>query len=369
MTRTYQLIDTDQHVNEPPDLWTTRLPARFRERAPRIESFAEGDAWILEGVDAPINFGLNSCAGKSAEDAVAWCRWSEVRAGGYDPAARLVELDRDHIDACLLYPTPRLSHSVIANPDPDFHLALVRAYNDWLAEYCGHAPDRLGGVFLIPNRGIDMAVAEIERMAPVPGIRGALLGCYPHGDLNLAGDEDDAVWHALAERNLPVQLHVSLVNDMPAMHDAKIPGDVRFFDAPKRILQFVWARVFERVPDLKLVVVEVDCGWLPYLKEQADDRFRRMGLGAKLDLDRPPSHFIRNHMWFTYITDHYGLRNRHDVGVDRMMWSSDYPHVGSNWPNSWRVINAEMSGVPVEERELLLAGNARALYGFGAPVR
>lgn len=362
----YNLIDTDQHINEPPDLWTARVPAKFRDRAPRIESFDQGDAWVLEGVDTPINFGLNSCAGKTPEEMVAWCRWSDVRPGGYDPAARLVELDQDHIDACVLFPTPRLSHSVIANTDAEFHLALVRAYNDWLSEYCAHDPDRLAGVFLVPNRGVDMAVAEIERASQLPGMRGALIGCYPHGDLNLVADEDDAVWHALAERGIPAHVHVGLVNEMPATHEARIPGDVRFFDAPKRILQFVWARVFERVPDLKLVVVEVDCGWLPYLMEQADDRWLRMGLGAKLDLEMPPSHYIRKHMWFTYITDHYGLRNRHEIGVERLMWSSDYPHVGANWPTSWRVINAELSGVPEHERALLLAGNAREVYGFGS---
>jgi predicted TIM-barrel fold metal-dependent hydrolase len=362
----YRLIDADQHINEPPDLWLDRLPSRFRDRAPRLATFDQGDAWVLEGVDVPINFGLNSCAGKPPEEMVAWCRWSDVRLGGFDPAMRLVEMDEDDIDACVLFPTPRLSHSLFANRDPEFHLALVQAYNDWLAEYCSHAPDRLGGIFLLPNRGIDMALAEIDRASQLPGMRGALLGCYPHGDLTLTGDEDDAVWRALADRDLPVHIHVGLVNEMPGTHEGRIPGDMRFFDAPKRILQFLWARVFERVPHLRLVVAEVDCGWLPYFREQVDDRFHRMGLGAKLDLELAPSHYIRNHIWFTYITDHYGIRNRHDVGVNRMMWSSDFPHVGANWPHSWRVIDAEMSGVADDERHLMLAGNAQSLYGFGS---
>ena len=210
----------------------------------------------------------------------------------------------------------------------------------------------------------DLAVAEIERASQLPGIKGALLGCYPHGTLELEA-QDDPVWEALAVRNLPVHLHVALVNEMPGVNESKVPGDIRFFDAPKRVLQFVWNKVFDRFPTLKLVVVEVDVGWLPYMKEQADDRFRRQGLGAQLALTRAPSEYIREHVWFSYITDHFGLRNRHEIGVERMMWSSDFPHVGSNWPASWKVINAELSGVDPAERALMLAGNAQGLYRFG----
>jgi predicted TIM-barrel fold metal-dependent hydrolase len=363
-TGTYELIDCDAHVNEPPDLWTSRVSSKFRDRAPRIERFDEGDAWVLEGVDAPINFGLTATAGMDPLKMTAWCRWEDVRPGGYDPAARLAEMDRDLVDAELLYPTPRLSHSVIANTDTEFHLELVRAYNDWLSEFASHAPDRLGGIFLVPNRGIDMALAEIDRASQLPGMRGALVGCWPHGDLELS-DEDDRVWHALAERNIPVHIHVSLVNSMPSTHTGRIPGDLRFYDAPKRMLQLVWGGVFDRVPDLRVVLVEVDCGWVPYLKEQVDDRYRRQALGAKLKLQHAPSHYIERHMWFTWITDHYGVRNRHDIGVDRMLWSSDYPHVGANWPASWRVIAAEMSGVPPTERRRMLSENAQELYNFG----
>jgi hypothetical protein len=222
MHRTYQLIDADAHVNEPPELWRDRVPARFRDRAPRVERFDEGDAWVLEGVDAPINFGLNATAGMDPLRMTAWCRWEDVRPGGYDPAARLVEMDRDQVDAELLYPTPRLSHSLIANEDADFHLALVRAYNDWLSEFASHAPDRLGGVFLVPNRGVDMALAEIERASQLPGMRGALIGCWPHGDLTLQED-DDPVWRAGGAQH-PGKSTLALVDSMPSTHEGASPA-------------------------------------------------------------------------------------------------------------------------------------------------
>jgi len=362
-TRPYRLIDADSHVNEPGDLWLERLPARFRDRAPRIQSFDEGDAWVLEGVADPINFGLNATAGMEPSEMRPWVRFEDIRAGGYDPALRLQEMDRDGVDAAVLYPTPRLSHYLIATKDPDFHLAQVRAYNDWLSDYAATSPERLGGILLLPNRGVEMAVEELERARRLPGMVGALLGCYPHGDLELR-DEDDRLWRALADAGLPLHIHVSLVDEMPRTHTARIPGDIRFYDAPKRMLQFVWAGVFERFPSLQLVMVEVDMGWVPYMLEQVDDRYQRLALGARLSLPHPPSHYVKNYMYFSYITDHFGVRNRHVLGPRRIMWSSDYPHVGADWPNSRRVIAADYSGVPDVEREAMLAGTALSLYRF-----
>jgi predicted TIM-barrel fold metal-dependent hydrolase len=362
--RTYRLVDADTHVNEPPDLWITRVSAAFRDRAPRIESFELGDAWVLEGVADPINFGLNATAGMPPEQMQAWVRFQDIRRGGYDAAVRLEEMDRDHVDAAVLYPTPRLSQSLIANPDPAFHLELIRAYNDWLSEYCEKAPERLAGIALLPNRGIDQALAEIERLEGRPGIGGMLVGCYPHGDTEIE-EADDVVWRALADRDIALHIHVAMGNSMPAAHKSKIVGDVRFYDAPKRILQFVWSGVFDRVPNLKVVLAEVDFGWVPYFTEQVDDRYYRLGRGAGISLAAAPSEYIREHFYFSYITDHYGLRNRHSVGVDRIMWSSDYPHVGADWPNSARTLAADFSGVPADERRLILAGNALSLYRFG----
>src|SRR5438046_10688620 len=84
----YRLISADSHVNEPPDLWTSRVPAKFRDRAPRIERFDDGDAWVLEGVQDPINFGMNACAGLPPTEMRGWCRFEDIRRGGSDPAGR-----------------------------------------------------------------------------------------------------------------------------------------------------------------------------------------------------------------------------------------------------------------------------------------
>jgi predicted TIM-barrel fold metal-dependent hydrolase len=361
--REYRLISADSHVNEPPDLWRSRVPAQLRDRAPHVERFADGDAWVLDGVADPINFGLNACAGLEPSTISAWARFEDLRRGGWDPAARLDEMDQDGVDAEVLYPTPRLSQAIVANRDAELHVACVRAYNDWLAEYVAHAPERFGGLALLPACGAEHAVAEVQRVMDRPGMRGVLIGCYPNGALAPAPD-DDKLWAVVAERALPVSIHVSLSRTMPAAHTAKLPGYGRFFDAPNRMIELVFSGVFDRFPELAVVFAEVDCGWVPYVKEQIDNNFRRLDPMSRFGLHELPSAYIERHFHFGYITDTFGVHNRHDIGVERILWSSDYPHISADWPYSWRTIQASLSGVPASERSLILAGNARRLYGF-----
>jgi predicted TIM-barrel fold metal-dependent hydrolase len=113
------------------------------------------------------------------------------------------------------------------------------------------------------------------------------------------------------------------------------------------------------------MIAEVDCGWVPYVKEQIDNNFHRLDPVSQFGLAAPPSEYIERHFHFGYMTDTFGIHNRHAVGVERILWSSDYPHISADWPLSWRTIQASFSGVPRTERELILAGNARRLYGFG----
>ena len=155
----YRLISADSHVNEPPDLWSARVPHGLRDRAPRIERFEQGEAWLIEGVDDPIPFGWNACAGVEPEKMRGWVRFEEIRRGGYDPAARLEENRLDGVDAEVLYPTPRLFNAIVANPDPVYHLAMIAAYNDQAPTTAlllergadPDAPDRSGNTPLMGN--------------------------------------------------------------------------------------------------------------------------------------------------------------------------------------------------------------------------
>jgi uncharacterized protein len=370
--RDYRLISGDSHVNEPPDLWTSRVATRFRDRAPRMESFERGDAWVVDGALDPINFGRNCNVGLPPEQRPSWIRWGDVRRGGYDPAARIEEQDQDGVDAESLYPTPRVSNQIFWNVvDPELHIACIRAYNDWLSEFCSHDPERLWGVAMVPNIGVDAAVAELERALALPGMRGAMIGQYPHGG-DLIAPEDDGLWEALASLGVPVSIHVGFAlgpaGDKSRMQKTQASGVVRFLDAPIRVAQLVETGVFDRFPGLHLLLVEVDSSWLPYLREQMNDRYGRTAPAERPRIERLPGDYFADHIFSTFITDRYAVKNRHEIGVTQMLWSSDYPHSGADWPHSWTTIADHFAGVSDDDKHAILAGNALRLYVSHAPA-
>lgn len=364
--RRYRLISADGHFNEPSTVWTDRVPARYRDRAPRIERFEQGDAWVLEGVDSPMPFGWGACAGRPPEQLGRWARMDEINPGSYDPKARLEEMDADRVDAEVLYPSGGPVRAIAASTDVDYHHAMVRAYNDWLVEFCSHDPSRLGGAALVPNRGVEQAVAEVERLADTPGVVAYLLRAYPHGTTEMAA-EDDPLWAAIQATGRPVAIHVSLSDAMPvAMKARTLPGTVHFYDAPQRMLEFIFLGVLDRFPDLHVTLAEVDMGWMPYFAQQADDNFLRHARAELRDtrLRGLPSEYMKAYFSASFITDPYAIENRQRIGVDRMMWSNDYPHITSDWPNSWKTINATFATVDDDDRDALLAGNAARIFGF-----
>ncbi len=360
--RAYHLISADSHINEPADLWTSRVPAKFRDRVPRVERFEEGDAWVIEGVDGPMPIGLNACAGQDPRLRQNWVRFDEIRSGGWDPAARVREIEVAGVDAEVLYPSPRIYQSVAANEEPDFHLALVQAYNDWIDEYASYDLLRFRALPLLPNRGVEMALAEIDRVGSRTSTGGFLISAFPHGSLS-PDPGDDPVWASLEEGDITLAIHVSLQNTMPAQKNLlALPAATRFLGASTHLIELIFSGIFDRFPNLNLVFAEVDCGWVPYFKEQLDDGYYRYRF--RFDLAKLPSEYIEQHVHFTWVTDTYGIDNRHHIGVDKMLWSSDYPHGSSNYPNAWSPTMAAMAGVSLEERSLMLVENARRLHKF-----
>ena len=171
--RGYRLIDADTHVNEPPDLWTHRVPAKYRDRVPHMEQFEQGDAWVGEGVTDPINFGFNAAAKLLRSDRRPWVRFEDIPAGGYDPADRLEEMDADLVDAAVFYPTPRAvpdrHRQPGSRPAPGHGPGLQRLAHRVLRLRPGptRAPSCCSRTAASTRR-----VAEIERVAGTPGWSG-----------------------------------------------------------------------------------------------------------------------------------------------------------------------------------------------------
>jgi predicted TIM-barrel fold metal-dependent hydrolase len=231
-----------------------------------------------------------------------------------------------------------------------------------------HDITRFRALPILPNRGHQQALAEIDRVGGRPSTGGFMIGAFPGGTLT-PQREDDTVFAHLAERNLALHVHVALSLAAPVVGATtnSFPagtGSHRYAGAAEPLTQMIVSGVFDRIPALRIVFAEVDCGWVPYFKEQIDDGYLRYRF--RYDIRKFPSDYVRQHAYFTYVTDGYGIDNRHRIGVDRIMWSSDYPHGNSNYPDAWSPVKASMSGVPEDERTTILAGNAMSLYRFGA---
>jgi predicted TIM-barrel fold metal-dependent hydrolase len=366
----YRLISADSHVVEPPDLWTSRVPSRFRERAPHQIRLEKGDAWVIEGLSQPFPFGLVQCGGLPPEQYRLWVRWEEVRPEASQPGPRLRALDEARCDAEVMYPSPRIQNAIAENEaDAALQIACVRAYNDWLSEFCAAAPERFAGVALLPSVGVAAALEELERAQRLPGMRGVLVSRFPHGGTSFS-DEDDPFWARCAEAAIPISVHVGLSGSpsgTPALghtFNNAFTGAFRFYDSPVRLAELVYRRVFDRFPALQMVFAEVDVGWLPYLKEQLDDRYARQNPADKLPLELKPSEYLERNVSYTLVKDRYGVRNRHAIGVSQILWSSDFPHASCDHPRYAAAIASDFEGVPADELHAMLAGNAARLY-FG----
>jgi predicted TIM-barrel fold metal-dependent hydrolase len=353
------LISADSHVVPLPSFWAEYLPAALRDRAPRIESTDEGDFTLFEGRRTPV-MAINSIAGKPrAGQGFRYGRFSEQVAGGHDPAARLVDQDRDSIVAEVLY-----GGGPLATADRELHLASHAAYNDWLADYCAYAPARLLGVAYIPFASPEGAVAEIRR-AHRKGLRGALLPAAPP-----TGHWWDAewapVWEALVDTGMPAGLHVGF--GFARKH--RFDGGPAFLtdlvmtkmEMAAPLADIVFGGVLARHPELRVVSVEAYIGWLPFVAEYMDHAYGVHRYWNDVGLAELPSVYLRRQVYATFIEDPVGLRERHALGVESIMWSSDYPHGESTFPTSRAFVERAFAGIPEAETRQMVHDNARRLY-------
>ncbi len=364
-----RVISADSHVLEPPDLWTRRLGSGpFAEQAPRIavDAGTGAQTFLIDGL-APQPVSLPGAAGKSAEELRETGTIEDARAGGWDLDARVADQELDGVEAEVLYPSIAMSLTRIE--DVEYQLACVRAYNDWLAELCAGAPSRVAGLALVPTFDVDAAVAEVERAHDL-GLRGALVPGRPATG-HYAEPRFDRLWATCAERGLPVSFHIAIsgdpVGDPTLGSGIKMMTVMSVVQAMQQTLSlFVFGGIFDRHPTLKLVSAEHDGGWVAHYTHRLDQLFERHRhwLGTDVEIRRRPSEYVGANAYFTFQKDPIAVETRHRVGVTQLMWASDYPHSDSTWPHSRKVIERDFGGVPDDELELLVGGNAARVYNF-----
>lgn len=360
----YNVISADSHVFEPGDLWQKYTEAAFRDRAPRLMRQGDEDV-IIADWGLASSPGMGASAGKPADQVKLRGSYETARKGAWDPDERIKDMQRDGVDAEVIYPT--VGMSLYRAPDDSLMMALFRAYNDWLVDFTATHPDRFVGIAVVNIENIPAAVEEVRRAAK-RGLRGVMVPAAPKPELPFSHPAHyDPLWAAAQETGMPVSLHtfaapVSAVS----VNDWCVTYSVATFQIQMSISAMVFSGVFERFPGLKIVSVENDVSWAPNLMERMDHAYNRhrFWAGTQLKSGKLPSKFFQEHVGMTFVRDIGAAPLRHHIGLKNIMWSSDYPHSNTTWPNSQRVIEEQFQGVPGEEKRKIIAGNAARAYGL-----
>jgi predicted TIM-barrel fold metal-dependent hydrolase len=292
--------------------------------------------------------------------------------GGQDPHARIKEMEVDGLSGEVLYPT--LGLELFGMDDAGMQEACFRVYNDWLMDYCSVSPARLIGVGAVSVYNIEHAVEELERCKN-GGLKGAIIWQAPHPELPLYSNHYHRFWAAAQDLAMPVSLHIltghnySKGKNRP-MGPERYRGSVnlKLMDVANAVFELIFYGVLERYPGLKVVTVENEVGWLPFLLQQWDYYYRRFREVNPPPINKEPSEYFKDHIYATFFNDTVGGRNLEWWGEDNCMWSNDFPHPNSTWPNSRQVIQRDLGHLPIEKRAKLLCTNVVKLYGLKVPA-
>ena len=371
-----KLVSADSHVNEPGDLWVERIDKVFRDRAPRVvdnlPGRQPGSYLVLEDIP-PIHLTQGLGAGKKPEELPNFFQqttYKDARRGGWDPAERLKDMEMDGVEGEVIYTT--LGFRQFWFKDAALQQACFRAYNDWLAEYCSYAPKQLAGLALISLYDIEEAVRELQRCRQI-GLKGAMIWASPPEDRPYSAPLYDPFWAAAQDLRMPLSLH-AITGMGPESQATRAMGReiqpvdrylraVTGADEVKRTLTvFIFSGVLERFPGLKVVSAENNVGWLPFVIQRWDQAHASSRFMQTTPLTLKPSEYFHRQVYATFIDDAVGVENRHQIGIDNIMWSSDYPHTASTWPHSRDIIARDFKAAPEAEKWKIVRENVITLY-------
>ncbi|MFK7896719.1 MAG: amidohydrolase family protein [Myxococcota bacterium] len=369
-----RIISADCHINEPPHVFDG-VPAHLRDRAPKMMRGADGgDGWSFDGKPPGRTFGIEAVAGLDGDKKkMSGLRFDEILPGNYEGAAHLADMDKDDVDVSVTYPA--YAAQAYVEPDRELALACIRSYNDWiLGEFQAADAQRIVGLPMLPvDDGMEASIAELERSLKA-GAKAAFLPGLP------ARPYHDPIYDPLfaraAEANCPLTFHRTFggkpdIADWDELVDMNITagGTVfRFFSAIRPFTYMAYGGVFERHPNLKIVAGEVNCGWLPFWLQTMEQNFEiRSGLGDDaLKAQKRPTDYMGENLFVTILDDAvgFGLIPTHPWLAQAAMWSSDYPHSVSTWPNSRKILTELGAPLTEEQLENIAHRNAARVYGL-----
>ena len=396
-----QIISVDDHLIEHPRVFTDRLAAKYLPEGPRIIEDEKGrHIWHFEDKIFPY-IGLNAVAGKEpAEYGMEPLRFDDMIPGCYDPAERVKDMDVDGVQAACCFPSfPGFGGRVFLHAkDKDLGLACLQAWNDFsLDEWCATDRSRYVPLALLPIWDVDRSVAELKRVAA----KGARVVSFPDSPVPLGlpsfhSDHWGPLWDVFEETGVVVSLHFGSGSFVPgfsasakqlspnyrggefksvsdrtggnAVSDDDAPTVTSFAVYATNLMwtasDLVFSGQLQKHPKLKFMLAEGGIGWFRYIWERMDQVWSRHRYYQPIDFDARPSDLFKKHFWGCYIEDEFGIKNRHEIGIDRICVEIDYPHSDSNWPNSRKGIAVSLADVPDDEAHRIVELNAREVLNF-----
>jgi len=375
----YKLISADSHIVEPPDMYAGRIEPKFRDRAPKMErrktpSGREYDAWVIDGMQVGT-LGAVMQAGQRFEDPSQidfLGVWEDVRKGGYDAHAMITENEADGVWGSVLQPSQGLFWYRL--PDSALLSSICRAYNDWIADFCKPYPERLKGIATLNVDDVDEACQELDRVAKM-GLVGAFIPVAPLPERPYRDPVYDRLWATAQDLNQPLLLHIGTPRG--GVPGCEFTADITELTGAGRSTSDYWVRyslgamvfagVFDRYPRLKVGSVEHETAWIPHWLKQMDFTYVERPVftrGWKSKEGMLPSDYWRRNMFVEFMEDDLGVRMRDLIGVDNMLWGSDFPHAESTWPKSQDFLGRIFAGVPEEDRRKITSDNAAKMFGF-----
>ena len=277
----------------------------------------------------------------------------------------------DGVSAEVLYPS--LGLGLFCVKDAALQESLFRTYNDWIIDYCNKVPDRLYGIALLSMYDIDHAIAEMERSKKAGGIVGTMIWQVPDPRFPFISDHYERFWAASQDLDLPVHLHI-LTGFGDSMNRQTSRGLQRYRigvqqtrEIEDALFDMIFSGVLERYPKLKIVSVENEIGWMPFMLQQWDYYYNRFKKVNPLPITKNPSEYFNNQISGTFFRDTVAGHNFEHWGQDNCMWSNDYPHGNSTWPESRKYIDRDLGHLPPDIRKKLVYTNVKNLYDIDIP--
>lgn len=360
-------ISADSHIVEPGNCYIDYIDPKYRDIAPRVEKNEHGiDRYVINDMEGGVPIGILAGAGVPTDKLRAQRRknFDEINPAAWNPIPRLAIQDEDHIAAELIYSS--VGMVLCSHQDYAYKTACFHAYNRWLQEFCGQAPTRYFGLAQTSVESIDQTLKDFQ-MAKEMGMVGVMMTGRPqHEDYD--HPDYDPIWECSIDLNLPICFHILTGDDF---HSRDIFKSVRghaangFMNLVRGVQDvmgvFLFGGVFERFPQLKMVVAEGDAGWVPHYMYRSDHAAERLSTGTD-HLSKLPSEYILNNIWFTFQDDKTAYDTDVMVNSGHLIWANDYPHTDSTYPNSMAILDSQMGHLTEDQRNAICHDNIKKVF-------